>query len=184
MNESSLIQVKNLTLKFADKVALNNISWEVKKGINQVLCGPNGSGKTLLSNFISKKLKTHDNSTTYLPGFDPDKEIEIVSFEFQQELFTIDDYNDDTDFLDYQDIGTTAKEIILHGTDNVEALKTVSELLEINYILDKGIRFLSTGEMRKVMLARAMMNAPKLIIIDSPFEGLDQKSLVSKKETH
>ena len=176
MDGSSLVLVENLCIAFAGKVVLNNITWELKNSVNQVLCGPNGSGKTLLSNFISKKLKVHNNNPLFLNDFDPDTDIETVSFEFQQELFAIDDYNDDTDFLDYQDIGTTAREIILHQTGNFKSLQKISDLLEINYILDKGIRFLSTGEMRKVMLARAMMNEPKLIIIDSPFEGLDQKS--------
>ena len=152
------------------------MNWGIPKNKNLVLCGPNGSGKTLLANFLSGRLKVHKNSPTYIEGFHPEKDIEFVTFEFQQELFAIDDYNDDTDFLDYQDIGTTAKEIILHCSDNEAELQKVSELLELGYLLERGIRFLSTGEIRKVLLARALMNKPKLMIIDSPFEGLDQKS--------
>ncbi|MCH2206502.1 MAG: ATP-binding cassette domain-containing protein [Lentisphaerales bacterium] len=176
MANKPLIRTQNLTLNFSKSTALLKVNWEVADGQNTVLCGPNGSGKTLLANFISGKLKVHKNAPLYREDFNPDNDIELVTFEYQQELFAIDDYNDDTDFLDYQDIGTTAAEIISHDSPDKKELQKVSELLELDYLLDRGIRFLSTGEMRKVLIARAMMNTPKLMIIDSPFEGLDQKS--------
>ena len=172
----TLVSVKNLTVHFGHKTALNQINWAIQDKTNQVLIGPNGSGKSLLAAFLSQQLDVVHNQPHFLPGFNPQNDLAFVSFEYQKKLFAIDDYNDDSDFLDYQDIGTTAEEIILDKTGETSSLEQISNLLKIGYLLKRGIRFLSTGEMRKVLIARAMLKKPKLLIIDSPFEGLDTKS--------
>ncbi|MCM8531028.1 MAG: ATP-binding cassette domain-containing protein [Lentisphaeraceae bacterium] len=171
-----LLSAKNLTVKFGQNTALNQVNWQIKEGVNQVLIGPNGSGKSLLANFLTGKFTLHNNQPEVSPKFKPQQDIAFISFELQKELYSIDDYNDDTDFLDYQDIGSTAKEVILNGHKETKTFVEISINLNISYLLDRGIRFLSTGEMRKVLIARALYAKPKLIVIDSPFEGLDQKS--------
>lgn len=173
---SPLISAHNLTIKFGSSTALDQVNWQIKERLNQVLIGPNGAGKSLLANFLMGKFTLHNNKPEVSSSLNSGKDIATISFELQKELYSIDDYNDDTDFLDYQDIGSTAKEVILNGSKETELFAEVSQSLSIVYLLDRGIRFLSTGEMRKVLIARALYSNPKLILIDSPFEGLDQKS--------
>jgi len=177
------ISVKDLNISFGNSKVIKNLSLEIPKNQNISIVGPNGSGKSVLIDFLSSNLKVHKQHPTYGNKFSPKNDLGIVSFEFQQELYAIDDYNDDTDFMDgVQDKGTLAKEAILLEHEEDEYFQQVIELMNIRYLLDRGIRFLSTGEMRKVLICRALLNKPKLLIIDSPFEGLDKKSRAFLRE--
>ena len=177
------ISVKDLNISFGNSKVINNISLGIPPKQNIAIVGPNGSGKSVLINFLSSQLKVHNQHPVYAEGFDPKKDLATVSFEFQQELYAIDDYNDDTDFMDgVQDKGTLAKEAILLDHEEDAFFQQIVELMNIRYLLDRGIRFLSTGEMRKVLICRALLNKPKLLIIDSPFEGLDKKSRAFLRE--
>jgi len=68
----------------------------------------------------------------------------------------------------------------LSTTNNIDAkdvdFDRIVRLLDINYLLDRSIRYLSAGEMRKVLIARALVKSPRLLILDEPFEGLDEYS--------
>jgi molybdate transport system ATP-binding protein len=173
----NLISVTELTAVLSGRQVLTDISLNIETGKSSAFVGPNGSGKTALASFISGHLKIPDAQPIYEKNLNPDTEIAFVSFEFQQELYDIDDYFDDTDFMDgVQDKGTTAREAILLSHKESELFQQIIQLLGIRYLLERGIRFLSTGEIRKVLIARALLNKPKLLIIDSPFEGLDRKS--------
>ena len=177
------ISVTDLKISFDNNVVINDLNLEIPPAQNIAIVGPNGSGKSVLIDFLSSNLKVHKQSPTYGEDFEPKKDLGLVSFEFQQELYAIDDYNDDTDFMDgVQDKGTLAKDAILLNHDDNKYFQQIVELMNIRYLMDRGIRFLSTGEMRKVLICRALLNKPKLLVIDSPFEGLDKKSRAFLRE--
>ena len=174
---NSLISVNELTLTLKGRQVLTDVTLEIPEKQNLVFAGPNGSGKSVLASFISSQLQVPKLQPYYSKNLNPKKDISFISFEFQRELYDIDDYFDDTDFMDgVQDIGTSAREAILLHHPEDDHFQSVVQRLDIRYLLDRGIRFLSTGEIRKVLIARALLNKPKLLIIDSPFEGLDKKS--------
>jgi molybdate transport system ATP-binding protein len=85
-------------------------------------------------------------------------------------------------FANKADEVTTARDVILSGilanrtlTPEDEArVEEIADLLEIGHLLPKNITSLSTGEMRKTLIARALIKAPKLLILDEPFDGLDE----------
>lgn len=171
------ITAHSLNISFGNNQVISDLSLEIPRSENITIMGPNGSGKSILLSYLSSKLKVHKQAPIYAENFNPLTDIGLVSFEFQQELFEIDDYNDDTDFMDgVQDKGTLAKEAILLGHKEDEFFVQVIDLMKIDYLLNRGIRFLSTGEMRKVLICRALLKKPKILVIDSPFEGLDKKS--------
>jgi molybdate transport system ATP-binding protein len=60
--------------------------------------------------------------------------------------------------------------------DKWRDLERIAEILGIRHLLDRGIRYLSSGEMRKVLIARALIKSPKFLIIDEPFAGIDAES--------
>lgn len=62
------------------------------------------------------------------------------------------------------------------GKDGMADCERIAEILGIRYLMDRGIRYLSSGEMRKVLIARALIKSPKLLILDEPFAGIDTGS--------
>ena len=99
-------------------------------------------------------------------------------FEAQAELIQAELKKDDADILDVISLGTPVSEIIF--TDDIDPLiaKNLIEKFELNYILERAFRKLSTGESRKVMLVRALSCHADLLVLDEPFDGLDREAHV------
>ncbi|HWU39967.1 MAG TPA: ATP-binding cassette domain-containing protein, partial [Candidatus Acidoferrum sp.] len=95
------------------------------------------------------------------------------------------------DYAEKEGEGSAAREVIFSGilasrplrAQDEARLSEVGLLLDLSPILSRPIRSLSTGEMRKVIIARALMKSPRLLILDEPFEGLDEKGRALLAET-
>lgn len=96
----------------------------------------------------------------------------VVSFSSQQELYEQEVRNDDTDYIDKIDPGTTARTFI--GTSN-DAAELVS-LFRLDHILDSGYRQLSSGESRKLLILEAITQGVRHLLIENPYDGLDVDS--------
>ncbi|WP_426417269.1 molybdate ABC transporter ATP-binding protein ModF [Aestuariirhabdus sp. LZHN29] len=151
--------------------ALTIEHWELGPGQQWALLGGNGSGKSLIGQLLSGDLSPASGEVSERP-----QRIGYVSFEKQQELLEAERYKDDTDFLDRVDTGTPVRELIQQEVQNESRLHELATLLGMNEILDRGFRLLSTGETRKLLLARALMRQPDLLVLDEPFDGLDVES--------
>ena len=148
--------------------------WKLGNGESAVVCGANGSGKSALSRLLTGKLPV----TTGEIRFSSPEKVAHVSFELEEEILAEDRYNNDSEFMEGGlDHGRTAAEIIGVGQN----LDSICRLLGIEYLLDRPFKAISTGEARKVLIARALMNEPELLILDEPFNGLDIKS---RQEMH
>lgn len=151
--------------------------WQLRVGEQWAVLGGNGAGKTLFANIISGRQTLARGERNYAAGFDPASDICSVSFEQQRLLYERDDRFDDSEVrADVFDKGTTAQQLILNGRDCNDLFDTWVERLGIRYLLERGIRFLSTGEMRKTLLAQALVSRPHVIILDNPLEGLDRQA--------
>ncbi len=104
--------------------------------------------------------------------------IGYVSFERHRRVIDQDEARDDSRFFsgNLAQI-TTARQVILSGNHlksfSQKGLNQMADRLQVRDLLDRGIRFLSTGEMRKVLTVKALMNRPRLLILDEPFDGMD-----------
>ncbi|MGL1893137.1 MAG: ATP-binding cassette domain-containing protein [Spirochaetaceae bacterium] len=134
----------------------NNIvsipSWDIENSQNWAVIGNNGSGKSLLG----EVLQNYDNTKT----------VGYISFEVIETLLEEERLKDDTDFLDKEDPGTLVKEYLnnLNSFFNLEDLK------------NRGLKYLSTGELVKVLILKELEKKPDILILDEPFDGLDIES--------
>ena len=160
--------VKNVTKKYADKIAVDNVSLKIGNGITGLL-GANGAGKTTLMRMVADIIKPNNGSITYdgIPISVLGAEYRNIFGYLPQEFgfypeFTVIDY------LDYM--------AALKGITKADTKRKIDSLLEQMTLTDarnKKIRKLSGGMRRRVGIAQALLNDPEILILDEPTAGLD-----------
>ncbi len=161
-----MLKVENVTKYYGDFKAVDNLSFEVKPGEIFGLLGVNGAGKTTTFRMIMGLLDMTEGSIT-LDGKKIDYSVtdKIGFLTEERSLLT----------------KLTVKEQaiyygVLKGMKEEQIIKRLKELLEkfeIPEYLDKKIKELSKGNQQKVQFITAIINNPKLLILDEPFSGLD-----------
>ena len=96
-----------------------------------------------------------------------------VSFVEQQRLLEQEIAEDDTDFLDRIDTGSTVYDLIYQRSRDKELTLLLLQELDLHHLQESGFRVLSSGESRRVMLARALATQPDFLVLDEPYAGLD-----------
>ena len=103
--------------------------------------------------------------------------VAYVCFEQAKALCERDKKRDDSEFrADASDPGTPVQSLILGGRKPDDNFHRWTTRLQMNHFLHRGLRFISTGEMRKTLLVTAILSEPALLILDSPLDGLDHNS--------
>ncbi|WP_162012432.1 ABC transporter ATP-binding protein [Streptococcus sp. S784/96/1] len=160
-----VIKVSNLTKHFGSQVALDKISFEIGEGQIFGFLGPSGSGKTTTINILTGQLLATEGSAEVFGKAAQD----LTS----EDLATIGIVSDTSGFYEkltlYKNMQVYAK---LFGVSN----KGVDGLLKavgIYKAKDKPAEKLSTGMKQRMLLARALINQPKVLFLDEPTSGLD-----------
>lgn len=170
------LKINGVTKRYKDKVAVNNFSVTLSNGVYGLL-GPNGSGKTTLMRIIADVVKATEG-TVYVNG----KNKDILDEEYR-------------DLLGYlpQDIGFyktfTAEKFLyyiaaLKGIEKKEAKEKVDKLLRfVNLEKDRKrkVRGFSGGMRQRLGIAQALLNDPKILILDEPTAGLDPNERIRFK---
>ena len=160
-----MILVKNVTKKFGQKVALEEISFEVNKGEIFGFLGPSGSGKTTMIKILTGQLNA-DIGQTELLG----KVSEKLTPADLEQIGLVSDTSGFYEKLSlYKNLQAYAK---LYGKPNArvdEVLKQVDLYESKNLAAEK----LSTGMKQRMFLARALINKPQVLFLDEPTSGLD-----------
>jgi molybdate transport system ATP-binding protein len=176
MNNSALLTLQEVSLSYRAMPALQNINWSIRVGEQWVCLGPNGAGKTSLANVITGQA-CHVSGEIVRAADLIEQGVAYVCFEQQKALCDRDKKMDDSEFrADASDPGTRIADLILEGENPTAQFEHWVERLNIGHILQRGLRFVSTGEMRKSLLIKAILNNPALLILDSPLDGLDISS--------
>lgn len=179
-----LITVDGIAVRLRDRWLLDGASWRINTGEQWVLNGPNGAGKTTLVKAIAGLLpvvqgKIHYHAFDNIPPADA---IAYVASDARRELWRRERALDHgRGFAGRFAETTTVRELIerqpaeyLSPPDRETRLAGVVARFHLESLLDKPILAVSTGEMSRVIVARALIRRPKMLILDEPFDGLDR----------
>ncbi|HVT84512.1 MAG TPA: ATP-binding cassette domain-containing protein [Chitinophagaceae bacterium] len=180
LNYETIIEMYNVSVQYGDKIILENINWKVMNGQRWLLSGPNGAGKsTLLSLITADNPKAYANSI-YLFGkkrgsgesiWDIKKKIGFISPELHL----------------YFNRASTGFETVASGLfdtiglfrplsdEDTELVKKCMSFCRVKEFQQKRLQELSLGEQRSILLARALIKNPPLLILDEPCQGLDSE---------
>ena len=160
-----MIRVENVSKSFGSKKALHQISFEIKEGEIFGFLGPSGSGKTTMINVLTGQLPADQGKTVLLGKNSQD----LTSNDLEQ----IGIVSDGSGFYEkmslYKNLLIYAK---LYGlkSDRVNQVLQQVGLADAKDIIAEK---LSTGMKQRMFLARALLNAPKILFLDEPTSGLD-----------
>ncbi|WP_207767775.1 ABC transporter ATP-binding protein [Heyndrickxia camelliae] len=171
-----IIDMKNVSWQRGDQWILNNISWQVKEKEHCCLLGLNGSGKTTLLNMINGyiwptkgEIQVLGNTFGQVNLRELRKSIGWVSSSLQQQLREDENIQDIVVSGKFASIGIYDK----ISAEDYERANEILNMLGCEYLSEKSYRTLSQGEKQRILIARALMANPKLLILDEPCTGLD-----------
>jgi len=176
---SSAVKMTDVNIHYGEKILLQHISWEVKRGERWNVSGPNGAGKSTLLSLI-----TADNPQAYANDiwlFDRKRGSGETIWEIKQKIGFVS-----PELHLYFDYSATCFEVIASGLfDTIGLFRLLTEeqeqrvllwirLLSLENLRSLRLAQLSTGQQRMVLLARALIKNPPMLILDEPCQGLDE----------
>ncbi len=169
--ENIALELKNIDYSYGEKRVLNNISFCIKEGTFSVLLGLNGAGKSTIFSLITRlqSLTSGEISINNYSIKDYSNALKDLGIVFQEPTLDLD---------------LTVKQNLyyygaLKGLNFKETIKSIEDeikKLELENILNTQVRKLNGGHRRRVEILRALINKPKLLLLDEPTVGLDLKS--------
>jgi molybdate transport system ATP-binding protein len=179
---TTAVKMVDVTIRYGDKTILNNINWQVNKGERWVISGPNGAGKSTLLSLI-----TADNPQAYaneLYLFDKRRGSGESIWDIKKHIGYVS-----PELHLYFDRGTSCFDVIASGLfDTIglfrrllapqqEQVNAWIGLLQLQSLQRRPLFQLSLGQQRMVLLARALVKNPPLLILDEPCQGLDDEQI-------
>ncbi|WP_399425903.1 molybdate ABC transporter ATP-binding protein ModF [Vibrio campbellii] len=161
------IQFHQLTAK-ENTSTLSINDWRIETGESWGIFSSEGDIGSMLGDLLCGEIKP-ESSELNIDGY----RIAQVSLSEQQRLLELEIEKDDTDFLDRIDQGSSVYRLIYEACKDEALTQALIEDLNLSHLAESGFRVLSTGETRRVMLARALAVKPDLVLLDNPFTGLD-----------
>jgi molybdate transport system ATP-binding protein len=173
------VKLVNTTIKYGEAIILNKINWEVRKGERWNVSGPNGAGKSTILSLI-----TADNPQAYANEiwlFDRRRGTGETIWEIKRKIGFVS-----PELHLYFDSGVSCFEVVASGLfdtiglfrpltmEQEETVMLWMRLLSLQELRGKRLVQLSTGQQRMVLLARALIKNPPMLILDEPCQGLDE----------
>lgn len=173
-----MLRIENLTKKYGDKSAVDNLSLHIKSGEIYGFIGHNGAGKTTTLKACCGILQ-FDEGEIYLDGISI-KENPIVC---KSKLAYIPDNPDLYEFMTgIKYLNFIADIFGVSKSERNEKIKKYADIFELTDDLAQPIGAYSHGMRQKLAIISALIHNPKLVIMDEPFVGLDPKSAHSLKQ--
>jgi molybdate transport system ATP-binding protein len=168
MKPKSLLKLENVTARLRDRWIFPDTNWTIKAGEHWAILGPNGSGKSSLMRLLLNEIPAVRGRI--IRTFDPEEfAIGYVAFELHDWFLKRADASGKS--VKTRDVLLSSSSLSLAAAETARLI----ERLGLGKLLASDIRSLSTGEMRRVLIARALLKSPGLLILDEPFSGLDRQ---------
>ena len=183
-----IIEFENIDVGYDEKVVLKDINLKIKSGEHFAILGANGSGKSTLMKLIQsqihprhkKKFKKEIFGKSIYSIFDLKKELGVIT-------------NDLHNYFEKEAGYLTGFEVVLSGfyssigvfthqdftKKQIQKAIEVMNFLEIIDLKNKKVSSMSTGQLRKCIVARALIHDPKAFVLDEPTVGLDIKAQIN-----
>ncbi len=165
----NIISVKNLTKKYKSFKAVDNISFNVKKGEIFAFLGPNGAGKTTTIKVLTTVLRP-TKGKVLVNGFDVEKQQDKVRQSFG---IVFQDPSVDDELTAYENMYFHA---VLYKVDRDQIKKRIKDLLQVVELWnrkDELVKNFSGGMKRRLEIARGLLHHPEIFYLDEPTIGLD-----------
>ena len=167
-----MLKIENLTKRYGEKIAVNNLSLHIAPGEIYGFIGHNGAGKTSTLKCIVG-IQDFDEGEIYINS----KSIKNQPIECKKLFAYIPDNPDIYDFMTgIQYLNFVADIFEVSQQERSELIKKYADMFEISGSLNDAINSYSHGMKQKLVIISALIHSPKLIIMDEPFVGLDPKA--------
>lgn len=165
----SIVEINNLTVQYPDVKALDDVSFTVNQGDFLGIIGPNGAGKSTLFD-VMLNLNTKYQGTLKFFGEDIKKSkkyLEEIGYVPQKPIFE-------------KNFPATVNDVVRMGLRKESDENKIDKILQqlwIHELSNRRIGELSGGQLQRVFIAKALVNSPKILILDEPVTGIDQQSI-------
>ncbi|MGN7360250.1 MULTISPECIES: ABC transporter ATP-binding protein [unclassified Paenibacillus] len=171
-----IIDINHITWKSGQHTLMKDVSWQVQEGEHWALLGLNGSGKTTLLNIVNGYIWPSEGSVSVLGHLFGEvdlrelrKSIGWVSNSFQERLYASDRTQHIVISGKHATIGLYDKT----SDEDYDRARELMTMLGCDHLWDREYRTCSQGEKQKLLIARALMANPRILILDEPCNGLD-----------
>lgn len=163
----NILEVKNLTKKFKEFIAVNNVSFSLEQGEILGLLGPNGAGKTTTIQMLLGVLTPTSGEVSYFGKTLREHREEILeqvnfssTYTTLPEILTV---KENLSFISY----------LYNIKNRKDRVVEIVKIFKLDSFLNKKFHELSSGQQTRVNLAKALINSPKVLLLDEPTASLD-----------
>ncbi len=166
-----VLKVKNLTKRFNNRVAVNNLTLDVFEGEIFGFLGPNGAGKTTAIRMITGLAKM-DSGDVYICG-------KSIKTDFEKAIINVGGIIENPEmYKNFSGLDNLKYYASLYNDIPKERIMHIVELVDLKDRIKDKVKTYSLGMKQRLGIAQALLHYPKLLILDEPTNGLDPKGII------